>query len=156
MKKTITILITIVIISATMLAGCIDKSIHHWEFGQGEEQIVGLYIVDAETSMEYEIIKEIPLNEKEALLEDIKGLEFEKYFGMDPGEPCGMCFVIKYQDGAYDIISYFEPMQVVWKEPDEHFPNRYQTSLFFWLRCDYDEFNGLINKYMKTVDGGLS
>jgi hypothetical protein len=92
----------------------------------------------------------------EALLEDIKSLEFEKYFGMDPGEPSGMCFVIKYQDEAYDIISYYEPMQVVWVGPNEHFPNRQQTGLFFWLKCDYDVFNGLINKYMKTVDGGLS
>ena len=156
MKKTITILITIAIISATMLAGCIDKSIHHWEFGQEEEQIAGIYIVEAESSRDYEIVKEIPLSEKEALLEDIKSLEFEKYFGMDPGEPSGMCFVIKYQDEAYDIISYYEPMQVVWVGPNEHFPNRQQTGLFFWLKCDYDEFNGLINKYMKTVDGGLS
>jgi len=140
MKKTITVLC--IALFSLFISGC-DDTIYHWEFQQDQSEIIGLYIVDAETSKEFEIIKEIPLEKKEELINDITNIEYKKY-GWDPHDANGTCFVIKYRNEEYDIISWIEPSHYYWKEYDGE---RRLTGYISWLECDKNEFEQLIKKW---------
>ena len=143
MKK----IFSIACIMLSLLFVSCDTDVYHWEFLQDESEIVGLYIVDAESPSKYEIMKEIPLTRKEELFKDITSLNYHKY-GWNLHTTHGLCFVIKFLNEEYDIISYYEPMHVVWNEPDKHFPTERLSETISWLKCDKNEFDQLINKYM--------
>ena len=146
MRKTICIVSLICIL---LLYGCdcsCDAQVHHWKFQQDSADIDGLYIVDAENPYNYEIIKEIPLEKYDELLDDIKSLEYRKY-GWNLHTTWGMCFVVKYSSGEYDIISWWEPMHLVWEEPKDVFSNTHLIAKISWLKCNEKQFNELIEKY---------
>ena len=139
------IIIIMCIISVLLLTGC-DSNTYHWEFYQEQSQIVGLYIVDAENPNEYEIIQEIPLERSQELINDIKSLDYKTY-GWNLHNTHGLCFVIQFQNGEYDIISYYEPMHVVWRGPNKDHPQKELSGTISWLKCDKKEFDILIEKY---------
>ena len=120
--------------------GC-DRTIYHWSFNNKESLITGMYIVEAETTYEYKVIKTIPFDKKEELIKDIENINYVKY-GFNLWVTRGMCFVIKFSNEEYDIISYREPEHVFYDEDG-------LTSFITWLECDRSYFDSLINKYME-------
>ena len=142
MKKTICIICLVCILS---LCSC-DNQVYHWIFQQDCSEIIGLYIVDADNPYTYEIITDIPLEKRNEFLHDIETLEYKKY-GWNLHTTWGICFVVKYQNEEYDIISWWEPMHLNWKEPNDNSSNKNLVATISWLKCDEDKFNELIEKY---------
>ncbi len=142
MKKTIFVICLFCIL---FLVGC-DNQKYYWEFGQDRSEIVSLYVVEAEDPYNYEIITEIPLEKRDELLDDIEDLEYKKY-GWNLHTTWGMCFVVKYQNGEYDIISWWEPMNLIWEEPSNSSSDKNLVAIISWLKCDEKQFNELIEKY---------
>ena len=137
----------ICIVLILLLTGCYsDSNVYHWEIYQVQSQIKGIYIVDAESPSKYEIINEISLEKSEELIKDIKKLDYKTY-GRKRHTTSGMCFVIQFQNGEYDIISYHEPMHVVWQGPNKDYPEKELKPRRSWLKCSKKEFDTLIEKY---------
>ena len=142
MKKTLCVICLICIL---LLGGC-DNQIYHWQFQQDRSEIDSLYVVKAENPYNYEVITEIPFEKRNELLDDIENLEYKRY-GWNLHTTCGMCFVVKYQNGEYDIISWWEPMNLIWEESRDASSNKNLVAVISWLKCDEKQFNQLIEKY---------
>ncbi len=124
------------------LASC-DNKTYYWEFSQESSQVEALYIVEAGGLYEYEIIKEIPIEKKKEVFDDIKEIAYKKY-GTNLVTTRGWCFVIKYKNEDYDIISYIEPEKVVkTDESDTGWDSRIS-----WYKCDRGELYDVIIKYL--------
>ena len=150
MKKIFLILLTICL----FLAGC-NKTIYHWEFNYGYEEISQVKIVEIidfasnyreETDLALaegiycRVIKEIDLSLAEEVYNDIKNIEMRRYFP-SPTNPTGKCFLIIFDNGEYDIISQWESKHFIyWDEG--------LSSYISWLCCDESVINELINKYL--------
>ena len=119
-----------------------DKKIYHYELNQEKGEIVNIYIVDAQNEIEFEIIEFINLDRKDEFLNDVLEINYKKVFGMDPGHPSGLCFVIEYDCGNYEIISERYPRDCIIENGN---PRSYRHT---WYRCDSDDFNLLISKYL--------
>ena len=120
-----------------------DPTVYNWQLAQDKSQITHLYVVDAKFPSDYEIIKEISLDKKDEFVDDIISIEYKKY-GWNPHTTNGLCFVIKYQNQDYDIISSYEPERVYYNDDTKKF-----SSTFSWLECDDEVFQDLIAKYME-------
>ena len=118
------IILPVGFITYAILSVKLDKTVYCWEFNQEISQINNLYIVDATNSEDYYIIKEISLDKSLEFIEDITSLEYKKY-GWNLHTINGLCFVVMFKNGEYDIISDHEPMHVTWQEPNKHFSTAY-------------------------------
>ncbi len=138
MKKIIFVIITIslILISLTNCTG----NIYHWNFEQDVSEIKELKVVNAKDEFDYEVIKELDICLIEELCQDIQSLKMTKY-GSNLRHPYGECFLIVYHNGDYDIISEIEPKHI--KNTDDKL-----IAYNSWLRCDLEEFNALIKKYL--------
>ena len=143
MKRTISLILICSFVF--ILCGC-ENQIFHWEFGQDCSKIIGLYVVEAENPYNYETITEIPFNKRDELLDDIESLEYKKY-GWNLHTTWGTCFIIKYENEEYDIISWWEPMHLVWESSNDNSSNKKLVAMISWLKCDEKQFNELIEKY---------
>ena len=94
----------------------IDNSIKHGDYGlqQSQDQIVAMYLVDAISPENYEILKEIPLSEKEKLIKNLNNLSFYEVSTINKyPNTYGIGFLIQYSDGGYDIVSRVHPCNCV-------------------------------------------
>ena len=137
------IVIPLLLLLAT-LVGC-DNEIYHWEFEQGYEKVAKIQIVEfRDPQSGFVIVKELDIGLVETLYRDIQSLEMERY-GTNLSSPSGYCFVIKYENGNYDIIAKKESKHV--KYNDEGKPVEYNS----WLCCvDEEQFDKLIDKYLDS------
>lgn len=138
-KSCLAVLIVIVLLSA----GCIDNSIYYWDFAYDVDDVKAIKLIDASGDFTYSIIKEIDITLADELYADVMSLEMERY-GTNLSHPYGICFLIVFDGGEYDIISQKE---------SKHY--RYDgnriTAYNSWLCCNDIEFNALVDKYL-TVE----
>ena len=88
---------------------------------QSQDQIVAMYIVDATSARKYEVLKEIPLSEKESLIKNLNNLSFyETNTGTKYPNTSGIGFLIQYSDGGYDIVSSCHPCNCVIEDGELH------------------------------------
>lgn len=114
------IILAIICVSGPLhvLAVIIDKntSTTNGDYGlqQSQDQIVAMYIVDAVSASDYEVLKEIPLSKKETLIKSLNNLSYyeESTFNKYPNT-YGIGFLIQYSDGGYDIVSRIHPCNCV-------------------------------------------
>ena len=143
MKKTIFV---ICLISTLFLVSC-NNQVYQWEFKQDRYEIVGIYVVEANDPYNFEIITEIPMEKTDEFIRDIENLEYKKY-GWNLHNTYGTCFVVKYQNEEYDIISWWEPMHLIWEDQENSYSNKKLVATISWLKCNEKQFNELIEKYM--------
>ncbi len=137
MKK---LFLSISLIFCIIFSGCNYGEIKHWEFNYGYEKITQIKIIEITQGSNYREIEEISISFAEELYNDITNLEMKNY-GPNLGSPSGLCFLIVFESGEYDIISRKEP---------RHFKYRdgYIQAHNSWLQCDENELYDLIAKYL--------
>ena len=137
------VLCVIAVVAVISIVSKTEKQIHYWEFEYSTTDIKEIKIIKMLGSeISYSVIKEIDLERINECIFDIKALEFKKY-GTNLAHPYDLCFLIVFEDGNYDIISKKEPKH--YKYTDGKL-SAYNS----WLKCrDYDQFDELINKYLK-------
>lgn len=141
MKKarTIKMLFCLIMSLLPLLVGCNDK-IYYWEFTFDYDHVEEIKIIEASASDEYSVVKELDIKLADQLYTDIKSLEMRRY-GTNLSHPSGLCFLIVFDNGEYDIIA---------RKESKHY--RYDGDKILgynsWLRCDETQFDILINKYM--------
>ena len=144
MKKLCASLIAIVVLLTASLTGCsfFDRSVKKWDFKHEAKEIEKIQIVEMsrETSHDYTVIKDIDPSLYETIYSEIQEIDWRWYY-FELLSPMGTCFVIHFNNGDSDIISFVAPSHVVYEDDDAH----YYTS---WLECDQEEFEALINKYL--------
>lgn len=137
MKKTFC---GVVLLVSMMLAlsGCNNRT-YHWEFEYDVNRIKEIKIVEAQDEFNYVTVKEIDSEYISELYFEIKNLEMKRY-GSNLSAPHGMCFLILFDNGEYDIIA---------KKESKHFKYRNGeiTAYNSWLCCDKNQFELLIDKY---------
>ena len=116
------------------------KTVYYWEFEYDYSQVAEISIVEANGPRNYEVFKNLDLTLSKELMEKIEAIEFKKY-GSNPYTVSGLCFLIEYQNGDYDIISHKEPMHCKLIDGEIE-------ACFSWYRCDEESFNELINEYV--------
>ena len=132
--------ILLVMIATCMLVGCVSNTIRHWEFTYSFDYVKEIKLVEMIDERAYTVIKEIDVELAEELYTDISGLEMKRY-GTNLMRPYGICFLVMFQSGEYDIISQREPKRY---KPGQERLEAYNS----WLECDKEEFQKLIEKYM--------
>ncbi|MBR3680385.1 MAG: hypothetical protein IKL79_00095 [Clostridia bacterium] len=139
MKKTLCI---IIILTCFFIVRC-DSKTYHWSFYQSQSEIINLSIIDANNPFEFTTLKEISMSLKNTLISDIEKLEYKKY-GPNLHTTHGVCILIEFKNGEYDIISHYEPMHVMWDSESGNLDAKIS-----WLKCDKKQFDALIDKYMQ-------
>lgn len=149
MKRTCALIIVLIILTCC-LTGCLltKKEYEHWEFDYAIEDIKHIKIVEISEEFNkppYKIIKEIETSKAQEVCNDITALTMYTFvISMgSPMDPYGLCILIEYNSGEYDIIAdsgskkyrYDEKTGLI-KDP---------TS---WLYSDETEYEALINKYL--------
>ena len=136
MKKCI-LLLTVI---GCFLAGC-DNEIYRWEFSYECDYVKGIYIVEAEDAYTYSHIKEIDIKQVEEVYADISNLDMKRYGPISSlGTPYGICIVVMFHNGEYDIIARKESMHIKLEEDR-------LIGYTSWLYCDNEQFDALIEKY---------
>ena len=142
MKK-ICILISICLI---LCVGC-DNRVYYWEFAQESSLVKEFKIVDSTGDLKHTVIGIIDIELIDEFYSDIASLEMNKY-GWNLATPTGLCFMIVFENEDYDLIAF--------KESKHHrYENGQLISYNSWLRCNLEEFDKLINKYLKFAEGGI-
>ncbi len=120
------------------LSGCNNRT-YYWNFEYDAERIKEIKIVEAQDEFNYVVVKEIDSECIHELYTEIKNLEMKRY-GSNLSAPYGMCFLILFDNGEYDIIA---------KKESKHFKycNGEITAYNSWLYCDKNQFNALMGKY---------
>ena len=119
--------------------GC-NRKIYHWEFNHSCEEISQMMIVEMTNDLNFQEIQEIDISLAEKVYNDVINLEMKRY-GTNLSSPYGMCLLIVFKNGEYDIIS---------RRESKHFKYCDGKILPYnsWLYCDGNEFDKLINKYL--------
>lgn len=141
MKK---LCLSVVIAIALLFTGCIDDTIHRWDFEYEVADITEIKIINASGAFTYSVEKELNIDLAPELFADIMNLRMKEY-GFNLSHPYGLCFLIRFNSGEYDIISQEEPIHYRY---DGEEIRAYSS----WLCCDEKEFNALIDKYMVSTD----
>ena len=136
-------LIILLIIFSVILVSC-DNKIYHWDFEQSVTCVKEIKIIDTKDrvmeSTDYTLIKELDIEEYEEIYEDIKLLDMAKY-GPNLATPWGICVLIVFNNGEYDVIARKESCHYRYNEDGIISP--YNS----WLECDDTQYDALINKY---------
>ena len=143
MKKALKLLIAMILLTFT-LTGCsmLDGSDYKWDFDYEPKEIKSIQIVEMTegSSYNYTAIKEIDSSFYETICAEIKAIDWETYY-FKLSYPKGTCFLIVFNTGEYDIISYEAPTHVEKKGGQRDF-------YYSWLCCDEEQFEAIINKYL--------
>lgn len=123
-----------------MLSGCSQKA--SWEFQYGHENVSEIKLVEMIGDMKYSVVEEIDISYANELFSDIDKLSW-KHYGTNLSAPRDMCFLILYDSGEYDVISYYEPKHYRFEEGKLYAYNS-------WLCCDYENFQTLLEKYRQS------
>ena len=142
MKKIGLLIISFVL----LLTGCNSKT-YTWEFERDVSDVVEIKIIEVlETKDEYNfcVIKELDIELADELYFDIKNLKLEKYWGA-LSAPGGLCFLIMFDNGEYDIFAKKAPSRYRYYE--EY--GKISAHSSWLICCDMEDFNELINKYLE-------
>ena len=131
-KYTLFLLILICVLSGCTASGS-------WKPQYGSERVCEIKLVEMADEKEYTIIKEIDVSCAAALFLDIGKLSW-KYYGTNLVTPRGICFLIMYDSGEYDVISYYEPKHYQFEKGELRAKNS-------WLCCTQEDFQDLVDKY---------
>ena len=138
------------------LVGC-DNNVYHWEFRYDYEQIMEIKIIEFDddvlfddsniveiSEFKYKFIKNVDCKLFKEITDGITGLEMKKDYRyvFNYPFPYGVCFLIVYHSGEYEVISQDGP--AVFIRNDESKMCHYFSRLCF----DENEFSDLINKYL--------
>ncbi|MBQ8393469.1 MAG: hypothetical protein IJX51_06835 [Clostridia bacterium] len=153
MKRIIAIAFILLMIFSV---GC-DDTIYHWNFEYDYTEVVEISIIEAigptnnKGPMEYEVLAQLDLSVAEDLMKDIENIEYKKY-AFNPADITGLCFLIEFNNGSYDIISYREPMHFIYTGDNDEI-----NGYFSYFECDKEIFDEIINKYLtQTGDDSMS
>ena len=86
-----------------LLAAC-DDNVYYWEFSHEVEYVKEIMIVEMHDEYDYSIIKEIDPEFSDELYSDVKALKMKKY-GTNLASPDGLCIMIVFENGDFDVIS---------------------------------------------------
>ena len=150
MKKHM-LLIAIIITLTMCLTGCLlnKKVYEHWEFDYAIEDIKHIKIVEISEEFNkppYKVIKEIESIKTPEVCNDVVELTMYTFASSmgSPIEPHGICIWIMYNSGEYDIISLRGSNKYRYDEKTGMI-----KVLTSWRYCVDEEFEALINKYLK-------
>lgn len=148
MRKIIILLITLVL----CLTSCTFSSkTYTWEFAQDASNVKEIKIIEVYTNEEeydFTVIKELDIELVDELYSDIKCLKMKKY-GPSLSAPGGLCFLIMFENGEYDIVALKESKSYKYNEEYDKIMAAYNSWL---LCCNQEEFDALINKYLDSSD----
>lgn len=134
MKKYIVLLAIV----ACMLSGCHREG--SWEFQQEPGSVKEIKLVEVDGEHGISVVKEIDISCATELFSDIDKIEW-KVYGPNLATPRGVCFMIVFDNGDYDIISYYEPKHCSFDEDGAL--HEYNS----WLHCDQGMFEAIVSKY---------
>ena len=117
-----------------------ENDTYNWEFNYEYEQITEIKIIEIIDELEYRELQVIESASAKEIYEDITNIKMMRY-GPNLSSPYGMCFMIVFSDGNYDIISQQESKHYIYTGGKIESYNS-------WLYCDENEFNALIDKYL--------
>lgn len=117
------------------LTGCTKKA---YSFRESVDEIESIEIVSAEDSRHFVVTKTLSEEEKTDFLKKFQTLTFSTYYVGDPMSVCGTAVKFTYQSGDYEILCHY------WGE----YVNE-EDVYGIWKSCDEEEFNALINSFLK-------
>lgn len=120
-----------------ILSGCFQKAF--WEFQYGHERVAEIKLIEMIDEVEYSVVETIDISYASELFSDIGKLEWTRY-GTNLSTPRGICVLVLYDTGEYDVVSYFEPKHY-------RFDRGEICAYNSWLRCDYEDFQNLLEKF---------
>lgn len=131
----------------------------YWKFEKDSTEVTEIKIVDLSQSGllynpdNYVIIKSLDLTMVDQLYDDIENLKM-RHYGTNLNTPRGKCFMIVFANGEFDLISVVESKHFRYDYRDKN-SSYYGTLQAFnsWLKCNEEQFNDLINKYLNTETG---
>ena len=105
--------------------------------------ITEIYLVDAKSPNDYEILKEISLEEKEYLINEFDQFTYYTIEISTQPNTFGKAFLIKYDDGCYDLIARNYPCNCVIED---------SKVVVYCYKCGLnkfeDSFDRLLVKYL--------
>ena len=122
-----------------LFAGC-ERKVYYWKIAYDLDRVTSIQIVDAASGTNYEVIKVLDAELIAEAYYDIEHLEMERY-GPNLKATRGICLVVTFDTGEYDIIAKNEPQHFIYEGDELH-------SYITWLWCDQDDFDKLVEKYM--------
>ena len=134
--------IALFVIVACIFSGCRIGKEGTWEFQYGTERVTEIKLVQTKSGYSYSVLKELDVSRAAEIYSDIANLPW-KYYGTNLSHPRGVCFLIMFDTGEYDLISYIEPRHNRLKDGKVGPYN-------YWLRCDQEAFESILSKYDKT------
>lgn len=143
------LLLVIIILLTFGLTGCLmsNKVYEYWEFDYDVKDIQYIQIVEIteEFNSSYRVIKEIESSKTQEVCDDVTALSMYTFaLSMEsPIEPYGICILIMYNTGEYDIIADSGSKKYRYDEKTGLIEN--PTS---WRYCEDEEFEALIDKYL--------
>lgn len=126
------------------------QSPHYWKFEKDCSEVTEIKIVDLSLTNDhynyenYVIIKQLDITMIEQCMNDIESFEMKRY-GTNLKTPRGKCFMIVFANGEFDLISVVESKHFKYDEEDGSLQPHIS-----WLKCNEEQFNDLINKYLNT------
>lgn len=128
-----------VAVAMCLLIGCVNNTFR-WEFLYEFDYVKEIKLIEMYDEYNYSVIKEIDITLAEELYIDISSLEMTRY-GMNLSAPYGICFLVIFENGEYDIISQKESKHYKFDQGKLVAHNS-------WLCCDEDKYMELVEKYM--------
>lgn len=135
MKK-IVIALVVSLFASVIFTGCRNEKTY--TFKQPNNKIVNIEIVEAESSLEYFVIKTLSEIEQEDFLEQFESIKFSTYLFGDPLSVHGNAVKITYQNDDYEIICYSWAEYV--KNGKVYFIKRF---------CDKEVFDELLDSFLE-------
>lgn len=121
-----------------------EYALHH-----NAEEIKEIFIVDAESSEEYSIIKEISIDKKEKLLSGLSKVRYTFHHSPPHNYTYGIGFLIIYNDNSYDIITSIGANYVYYNKDGE------ADASYISFTLANSEFDHLVIEYLKwCYEGG--
>ena len=141
MKK-ISVLCIVTILLTFSLTGCLifNRSDGKWNFDYEPSDIVKIQIVNEVEYNSHTVLKDIDPSLYDTIYAEIEAINWGHYW-VELSEPKGTCFLITFNTGDYDIISFNAPTHVRFEN------QRYEHYTSFYC-YDQAEFEALINKYL--------
>lgn len=145
MKK-ILLLFVVTCLCGFALTGCENEKTYHWEFEKNSSQVAEIKIIvtphgehfDIST---YKIVKEIDISYADEIYDDVNSVTMTRYHG-SLGAPGGLCILINFNNGEFDVISHRESKHYKYDE------NGDIIGYNSWLVSDSDDFYSVITKYI--------
>ena len=144
MKKITSIILVLVCIF--LFVGCTEPEVYYWEFEKDFSEISEMKIIvtpygERFQNDTYNVVKEIDLSYASELYKDVTSISMTKYTG-SLGTPTGLCIMIKFKNGDFDLIASRESKHYQYREDGTY--DAYSS----WLVSNRDEFYPIITKYI--------